>query len=121
MYFTKKNTQSLFCASENNDPKSREDPSTKPFVPDVRWLEAKVQESFKGGAMSAPEMTAVLVKILASKRTSEELQMELFELLGFDRIDLIQLLLVSDKTTSLNKLYLCYSSRFLPKLRGRLA
>ena len=70
----------------------------KPFVPDVRWLEAKVQESFKGGAMSAPEMTAVLVKILASKRTSEELQMELFELLGFDRIDLIQLLLVSNRT-----------------------
>ena len=47
------------------------------------------------GDMSLPELVAVLVKILTSKKSSDELQMELFDLIGFDRIELIQLLLVS--------------------------
>ena len=72
--------------------------SSSPVAHDVRWMEAKVNDYYaKGGTpagMALAELVAVLVKILTSKKTSDELQMELFELLGFDRIDLIQLLLV---------------------------
>ena len=43
--------------------------------------------------MSVAEFCMVLLKSLTSKRSSDELQMELFELIGFDRIELIQLIL----------------------------
>ena len=43
--------------------------------------------------MSVAEFSLTLITMLSSKRSSDDLQTELFDLIGFDRIELIQLLL----------------------------
>ena len=43
--------------------------------------------------MSIAEFSLSLVTLLSSKRSSDDLQTELFDLIGFDRIELIQMLL----------------------------
>ncbi len=43
--------------------------------------------------MSVAEFALTLVTLLSSKRASDDLQTELFDLMGFDRIELIGLLL----------------------------
>lgn len=55
----------------------------------VTWLEEQLS---MGGGLPLPpaEFALTLVELLASERSSDDLQAELFDLLGFDRIDLIQ-------------------------------
>ena len=64
------------------------------IVYDIRWLEDKLGTFYSGNELLAvPEFALMLVQLLSTKRSSDELQAELFDLVGFDRIELIQLLL----------------------------
>uniref|UniRef100_A0A0K2UGB9 U5 small nuclear ribonucleoprotein 200 kDa helicase n=1 Tax=Lepeophtheirus salmonis TaxID=72036 RepID=A0A0K2UGB9_LEPSM len=63
----------------------------------AKWLQEKViqfygKESEPLG-MSIQEFCQTLLEVITSKKSSDELQNELFELIGFDRIDLISLIL----------------------------
>ena len=76
------------------------------FGNDVKWLEEKVREFYPDGSpsgMAVHEFCDVLLKTLGSK--SDDIQVELFELIGFERLDLIQLVLEhrSDIVASYNK------------------
>jgi hypothetical protein len=44
--------------------------------------------------MSLSEFCLTLVQLLSSTRTSDDLQAELFDLIGFEKIELIQLILL---------------------------
>jgi hypothetical protein len=63
---------------------------------DPQWFEEKLA-SFYGdeqpAGMSLPEFALTLIQLLQSKRSSDDLQAELFDLVGFERFELIQLLL----------------------------
>eukprot|EP00095_Tigriopus_kingsejongensis_P005309 maker-scaffold337_size202799-snap-gene-1.20 protein:Tk05309 transcript:maker-scaffold337_size202799-snap-gene-1.20-mRNA-1 annotation:"activating signal cointegrator 1 complex subunit 3" len=63
---------------------------------DMAWLEAKLQSAFglqHPSGMSTPEFALVIVNSLSSTRSSDELQTELFELIGFDHFELLQTLI----------------------------
>ena len=45
------------------------------------------------GFLSSSEFSLSLASLLSSKRSSDDLQTELFDLIGFDRIELVQTLL----------------------------
>ena len=60
--------------------------------------------------MSPSEFCLTLVQLLSSNRSSDDLQNELFDLIGFERIELIQLMLthraeiVESKTRNKNQM-----------------
>ena len=54
----------------------------------LAWLERNLGQSETG--LSGSEFAMTLADLLASTRSSDDLQTELFDLLGFDRIELIQ-------------------------------
>ncbi|XP_074644659.1 activating signal cointegrator 1 complex subunit 3-like [Tubulanus polymorphus] len=61
---------------------------------DANWLLAQIESEFDSeSSVSAPEMCTTVLNILATSKSDDELQNELFELLGFDRFELIQELL----------------------------
>ena len=66
---------------------------------DIQWLEETLKTYYTGsntplhGDMAVPEFALVLVQLLSTKRSSDDLQAELFDLVGFERIELIELLL----------------------------
>ena len=68
-------------------------------VYDVRWVEDTLGAYYIGnelplhGEVTVPEFALMLIQLLSTKRSSDDLQAELFDLVGFDRIELIQLLL----------------------------
>ena len=80
-------------------------------VYDIQWLETTLSTYYPGndlplnGEMSVSEFALMLTQLLSSKRSSDDLQAELFDLVGFDRIELIQLLLNNrdDITNSYSK------------------
>ena len=71
---------------------------SKPIY-DIQWLENTLKTYYQGndlplnGEMTVPEFAMMLTQLLASKRSSDDLQTELFDLVGFDRIELIESLL----------------------------
>ena len=81
------------------------------IVYDVQWLESQLGAYYSGnelplhGEMAVPEFALTLVQLLSTKRSSDELQAELFDLVGFERIELIQMLLNhrDDVTNSYSK------------------
>ncbi len=63
---------------------------------DLQWLENKISGYYGDelpAGMSVPEFSLTLIQLLQSKRSSDDLQTELFDLVGFDRFELIQSLL----------------------------
>ncbi|CAG5136749.1 unnamed protein product, partial [Candidula unifasciata] len=64
---------------------------------DSAWLKAKVNEYFENNEtalnLGIDELTSTIFEILSSQRRDDELQNELFDLLGFDCFELIQQLL----------------------------
>ena len=66
---------------------------------DIQWLENTLKTYYPGnnlplnGEMAIAEFALMLTQLLASKRSSDDLQAELFDLVGFDRIELIESLL----------------------------
>ena len=54
----------------------------------LAWLEKNLGQSETG--LSGSEFAVTIADLLASSRSSDDLQTELFDLLGFDRIELIQ-------------------------------
>ena len=78
----------------------------------VTWLEEQLSKEESGLPLPPAEFALTLAELLASERSSDDLQAELFDLLGFDRIDLIQNVLKhrSDivKSHQLNKKMLKY-------------
>ncbi|XP_054270395.1 activating signal cointegrator 1 complex subunit 3 [Macrosteles quadrilineatus] len=57
------------------------------------WLVEEIKSSFKG-TTSANDMCETVVALLTSQRSNDELQNELFDLVGFDHFELIQTLLM---------------------------
>ncbi|PSN49726.1 Activating signal cointegrator 1 complex subunit 3 [Blattella germanica] len=60
------------------------------------WLDQEVQKFYQSSnqsGLSPEEITETIVSMLKSGRSNDELQNELFDLLGFDRFELIQSLL----------------------------
>ena len=57
----------------------------------LTWLEKNLGQSETG--LSGSEFALTIADLLSGSRTSDDLQTELFDLLGFDRIELIQELL----------------------------
>lgn len=53
----------------------------------VEWLEQQLGQGSSG--MSSAEFAMTVITLLTSSRSSDDLQTELFDLLGFDRIELI--------------------------------
>ncbi|XP_071112657.1 activating signal cointegrator 1 complex subunit 3-like [Haliotis cracherodii] len=64
---------------------------------DSSWLLQEVRKYFSSGetdiGLSLEDLSTTIFEVLCSTKTDEELQNELFELLGFDRFELIQSLL----------------------------
>ena len=57
----------------------------------VNWLEEQLTQSDNSAIGLSPyEFALTIVDLLSSSRSSDDLQTELFDLLGFDRIELIQ-------------------------------
>ena len=57
----------------------------------VNWLEEQLSQSDNSAIGLSPyEFALTIVDLLSSSRSSDDLQTELFDLLGFDRIELIQ-------------------------------
>ena len=54
----------------------------------LAWLEKNLGQSETG--LSGSEFAVTIADLLVSSRSSDDLQTELFDLLGFDRIELIQ-------------------------------
>ena len=54
----------------------------------LAWLEENLGQSETG--LSGSEFAVTIADLLVSSRSSDDLQTELFDLLGFDRIELIQ-------------------------------
>ena len=54
----------------------------------LAWLEKNLSQSEIG--LSGSEFAVTIADLLVSSRSSDDLQTELFDLLGFDRIELIQ-------------------------------
>nr|KAG5694899.1 hypothetical protein BaRGS_029516 [Batillaria attramentaria] len=69
---------------------------------DSYWLQKQVKTFFAsddtGLGLSLAELCSTIVDVLTSSRSDDELQNELFELLGFDRFEFIQLLLENRKS-----------------------
>jgi activating signal cointegrator complex subunit 3 len=56
------------------------------------WLLAQVELYFSGDNISIAEMASTILNLLKSSKTDDELQNDLFDLLGFDRFEFIQTL-----------------------------
>lgn len=73
---------------------------------DSYWLQKQVKTYFAsddtGLGLSLRELCSTIVEVLTSSRTDDELQNELFDLLGFDRFEFIQLLLENRKALCKN-------------------
>ena len=54
----------------------------------IEWLEKQLGKSETG--LSGSELALTIVELFKTNRTSDDLQTELFDLLGFDKIELIQ-------------------------------
>lgn len=65
----------------------------------IEWLRNKCHIYFgnSGGEASSEDMCSAIYELLCSQRRDEEMQNELFELLGFERFDFIQELLAKRK------------------------
>jgi len=68
-----------------------------PPARNLQWLEEQIQK-FYGEAqpsegLSTVELSTSIMSLLTSKRSSDDLQTELFDLIGFDRIEFVTLLL----------------------------
>ncbi|CAL1548676.1 unnamed protein product, partial [Lymnaea stagnalis] len=63
------------------------------------WMRTVIGKFFEGNetaiSLGLDELTSTIYDVLNSGRKDEELQNELFDLLGFDRFELIQQLLVN--------------------------
>lgn len=70
--------------------KTQDSPQDQPTssMYSLAWLERNLGQSETG--LSDSEFAITLAELLASTRSSDDLQTELFDLLGFDRIELIQ-------------------------------
>ncbi|ESO93256.1 hypothetical protein LOTGIDRAFT_189896 [Lottia gigantea] len=79
--------------------KEREPNVSKPKK-DMKWLETEIRKYFSDDesiGLSISQLTQTVFDVLSSTRTDIELQNELFDLLGFDRFELIQMLLENRK------------------------
>lgn len=75
-----------------NVPREDKKPSPKRFGRSWLMKEIKSFETSQG-SISAGDLCDTIFRLLTSERSNDELQNELFDLLGFDRFQLIQLLL----------------------------
>ena len=64
---------------------------------DLNWLKQRCDFYFgnEGGNLNSGDMCSVLFDLLSSPRGNQEMQNELFELLGFDRFEFIEELLAN--------------------------
>lgn len=60
---------------------------------DASWLNARVEREFKGADVSVQQMTVAIFELLASSKSDEALQNDLFELVGSEKFELMSDLL----------------------------
>ena len=73
-------------------PKAASDENVDSNMIDTTWLEETLREAYPDQqplGLSVAEFATTILDILSSKRSSEDLQTELFDLCGFDRFDMI--------------------------------
>ncbi|KAL4717222.1 hypothetical protein ACJJTC_017109 [Scirpophaga incertulas] len=54
------------------------------------WLETKVKEQYSNSSISSADILQSIITFLNSPRSNDEMQNDLFELLGFDKFEFIQ-------------------------------
>ncbi|KAK6170203.1 hypothetical protein SNE40_018654 [Patella caerulea] len=95
-YTASSSNSGTICYLDNNDqdrgPKAKKD---------MKWLETEIRKYFveeeTSLGMPVSQLTSTVFDVLSSTRSDNELQNELFDLLGFDRFELIQMLLENRK------------------------
>ena len=88
------------AASENVPQENREDsvsPTSINEAGDINWLRQRCDFYFgsAGENVNSADMCSVIFDLLSSSRGDQEMQNELFELLGFDRFEFIEELLAN--------------------------
>ena len=77
-------------------PKAASDGNVESNMIDTTWLEETLREAYPDQqplGLSVAEFATTILDMLSSKRSSEELQTELFDLCGFNRFDMIGVVL----------------------------